>query len=257
MLREFIEKLLAMSVAGKTIETTGDPVLVPADMKVQEMSQYRTERLADRRRFDAYNIQSLIDYFNEDFHDLSKPVVCIDPNNLNVDITWRWQDKGLCEHGAGLNAKPTPEYQLFLDHRSKQSYSQREIIEFVEDWAYCLDDAAQLVAALRVVDAKAKVVAQSKSENHSTERSAMEQVEISTTKLPDHFNLNAPPVDGLGDYQFQLRLVSHFNDGDVRFTLAAIAPDNVKLDVAEMFREKLQDGISSDKAYIEIGTISF
>lgn len=191
----------------------------------------------------------------------------IDAENVAAKVFHNLGDTDDPGHGdwtSTLKLTPTAEYaamRAVLGNR----LSQRELIDFAEDWAGNITAIAadhneintlKALAAIRKLTIKATAEATHTERDFGARKSSIEDIEASADDgLPYGFGFTATPYAGLMSRSFTLRL-SVLTGGDKpQLVLRAIAIDAAKEAIAQEFKQKLQDGIGSD-ATLYLGTFT-
>lgn len=173
-------------------------------------------------------------------------------------------DPGHGDWTATLKLKPTAEYAALLQTINKK-LSQRDVLDFAEDWAGNLTaiasdgsyiTAAKALTAIRKLTIKATAEATHTEKDFGARKSAVEEIEASSDDgLPYGFGFTAIPYAGLVQRSFTLRLSVLTNAEKPQLVLRAIALESAQEAIAQEFKRKLSDGIG-DAATLTLGTFT-
>lgn len=263
MLTELFKYVVGLKESGPVDEVDdGSLQLVPDSCKLEDIERYLPGRRRFRAMFRAHDIPAFIEYVKANINNADTPVIVIDPESLSAMCVWDWQEQGHCENRAAVKAPASPEFRLYrqlVDRHATGSNrsTQRQAVEFVEDWAHCLSEPQRLLTALRTLDVKAKRDQSSSVSNLSESRSVMESVELDSLDMPEIVQLSFEPSNGLSAVSADLRVVMSFEDSVPRLAFVPVRPDVVMEEIAVDFRDHLEVTFADDgvDALVHIGTL--
>lgn len=156
------------------------------------------------------------------------------------------QQPGHCDSKAKLALKPTAAFAA-LKKFMNMGKTQREMAEWLEDWAPILDaldgttpiGMPQAIAAVRSISIEAIAKSNSEEQALSSERTAFESVKVSATKetLPTFITMKCKPYPELAERDFVMRL-SVTTDGK---PVMALRPQGWEEAVEQMANEFAND----------------
>ncbi|MBK8583245.1 MAG: DUF2303 family protein [Flavobacteriales bacterium] len=255
------------------------PAIVLGD-KVISLEQFNAGRSRFRGVFRTPLMSAFIGYTNanaEDNEDLA-PTVFVDAEKesaravINAYVVNKADGSlvpGHCDHNAILELRKSAPYAALVARcDGKQELTQRNAIEFVEDWAHLVTmpivdgegnettaPAGRLIAAIRSMTVKAVEESQTTVQNHGGRVSSMAQIEVSSaaaTALPERFYFLCAPYQGFSERVFQIRVVARNNGDKPVLVLSIVSVDEVKESIAAEFEMLLRSGLDTPK--ITIGT---
>lgn len=182
----------------------------------------------------------------------------IDAEQVAATVFFNLGDTVAPGHGdwtATLKLKPTAEYAAMLKVLGNR-LSQRDMIDFAEDWAGNISAIAadgtpipmpKALAAVRKLTIKATAEATHTEKDFGARKSSLEDIEASADDgLPYGFGFTVTPYAGLLSRSFTLRLSILTGGEKPQLVLRAIALESAQEAIAQEFKRKLQDGIGSD-----------
>lgn len=191
----------------------------------------------------------------------------VNADQVAAKVFFNLGDVGFPGHGdwtATLKLKPTAEYAAMLQTINKK-LSQRDVLDFAEDWAGNLTaiaadgqiiPAAKALTAIRKLTIKATAEATHTEKDFGARKSSLEEIEASSDDgLPYGFGFTAIPYAGLAQRSFTLRLSVLTNAEKPQLVLRAISLESAQEAIAQEFKRKLADGIG-DAATLTLGTFT-
>lgn len=243
----------AIEAAKQNRINTDTPAIIVGD-EIQSIEHLQAGRSRFRGKLSTESLQDFIKYTKD--HPGGSGF--IDAENVAARVFFNLGDIEAPGHGdwtATLKLKPTAEYAAMLAVIGKR-LSQRDMIDFAEDWASNVTAVAadggyinvsKALAAIRKLTIKATAEATHTEKDFGARTSSVEDIEASADDgLPYGFCFTAVPYADLSSRSFTLRL-SVLTGGDKpQLVLRAVALDSAKEAIAQEFKQKLQDGIGSD-----------
>lgn len=212
------EATVEVNAAIRTaLDTMRHPVAaLPGDYGVQDLERYMDRRARFRGIMKAATLQSFVAYAEANGEDEGS--VFIDRKAMRALAFLNLGSVSAPGHGdhvASLQLEPTSEYQALLDvHQS--TLSQRELIDWMEDWSHVatfFDQAGEALEFRRAVGCiRRMTIEHLKRREHEVEdfresASAMEQVEAkSSDTLVAGFRYHVQPFEAFGERDFDVRL---------------------------------------------------
>lgn len=222
-------------------------------LRSTEGSQEHRDRF--RGSFSTTSLQGFADYVSQ--RD-SADKCFVDNTNINqmsCQAIFNLGDEVLAGHAddtANLVLKITNEFAAL---RKNQRLTQKELIEFVQDYAYCLSfhesvdgevaekmSLAAAINAFRNVTIKTAREMTSDVRDMSSTKSALEHIEAdSAVKLPGFMVMNAPAYDDLPVVAITARLSVITDDDNVRFGVRIVGEHKLLEDSADFFIDLIKD----------------
>lgn len=213
---------------------------------------------ANRSRFRGKLVTDSLQDFIQYTEDHPSGYGFVDAKDVSAKVFFNLGDEAEPGHGdwtATLKLTPTAEYAAMLDVLGKR-LSQRNVIDFAEDWASCVTAVAadgsyitmtKALAAIRKLTIKATAEATHTERDYGARKSSIEDIEASSEEgLPYAFCFIATPYTGLSSRSFTLRLSVLTGDEKPQLVLRAIALEATKESIAQEFKQNLQDGVGAD-----------
>lgn len=227
-------------------------------LKNTEASQEHRDRF--RGTFKTKSLQAFSDYLNERG---SADKCFVDNNHINqmaCQAIFNLGDEALAGHAddtANLVLSITHE---FASLRSSQRLNQKGLIEFVQDYSYCLSfhesvdgevaDAMSMAAAInafRSVTIKTAREMTSDVRDMSSTKSALEHIEAdSAVKLPGFIVMHTPAYDDLPAVDITARLSVLTDDENVRFGIRIVGENKLLNEQAKQFVEMIKTAVPDD-----------
>lgn len=243
----------AIQASASNRLATNEPAIIVGD-EILSVEHLQEGRSRFRGKMSTESLQDFIKYTK----DHPDGTGFVDAENVAAKVFFNLggiEDPGHGDWTATLKLKPTAEYAAMLQIVGKR-LSQRDMIDFAEDWAGNVNaiaadgstiNVSKALAAIRKLTIKATAEATHTEKDFGARKSSIEDIEASADDgLPYAFGFTAVPYDGLFTRSFMLRL-SVLTGGDKpQLVLRAIALDSAKEAIAQEFKQKLQDGIGSD-----------
>lgn len=244
--------------AGMNLQNYDAPSLVSVPegytLKNTEVNQDNRNRF--RGTFATTSLQGFADYVSQ--RSISADKCFVDNTNINqmsCQAIFNLGDEVLAGHAddtANLVLKITTEFATLRKH---QRLTQKELIEFVQDYAYCLSfhesvdgevsekmSLGTAINAFRSVTIKTAREMTSDVRDMSSTKSALEHIEAdSAVQLPGFIVMNAPAYDDLPVVAITARLSVITDDDNVRFGVRIVGEHKLIEDSADFFIDLIKD----------------
>ena len=230
--------------------------LVPEGMKFQDLEPYGDQRRRYRGKFVTRALSDFETYLctHVNADDADKIHCYVDADNATATVYLNAGDAtapGHCDHTATLKLHHTAAYAAVLAVTSKGAMTQRDVVDFLEDWPKAVtpvfpatDDQGpatmqRALAAVRNIDIKAEATTGNEVGNMSETRSGLAKI-AATSKhvLPEAFEFTCRPFPELEERTLVLELLVH-TSGD---------KPALKLRLRE--RERLVEDIADETAKV-------
>lgn len=222
-------------------------------LKNTEVNQENRNRF--RGTFATTSLQGFADYVSQRNSADKCFVDNTNVNQMSCQAIFNLGDEALAGHAddtANLVLKITTEFAAL---RKNQRLTQKEIIDFVQDYAYCLSfhesvdgDVAEKMSlgtainAFRSVTIKTAHEMTSDVRDMSSTKSALEHIEAdSAVQLPGFIVMHAPAYDDLPVVAITARLSVITDDGNVRFGVRIVGEHKLLEDSADFFIDLIKD----------------
>lgn len=238
-------------------------IALPDNFRIHDLDQY----LENRRRYrGGFTTASLSDFVAHVIANKGESQGYIDADKLSATVFFNLGDVLSPGHGdwtATLQLKATAAYRALLGVAGKQ-LSQRELIEWLEDWNGNVDgflgpddayvNASAAIEAIRKINIKSTKDSTHVEQERRASRSAMEEVEASAgPSLPSRINFRCEPYLGLPERSFALRLSVLTSHEEPTLVLRIASLEEQKEAIAKDFKEVLIREVG-DAATMTIGT---
>ena len=244
--------------AGMNLQNYDAPSLVSVPegytLKNTEVNQDNRNRF--RGTFATTSLQGFADYVSQ--RSISADKCFVDNTNINqmsCQAIFNLGDEVLAGHAddtANLVLKITTEFATLRKH---QRLTQKELIEFVQDYAYCLSfhesvdgevsekmSLGTAINAFRSITIKTAREMTSDVRDMSSTKSALEHIEAdSAVQLPGFIVMNAPAYDDLPVVAITARLSVITDDDNVRFGVRIVGEHKLIEDSADFFIDLIKD----------------
>lgn len=267
-----IKTIIALSKSGgqEDLDTHIPTVMVPEAASVASLEKYQAAPARFRGTMATRLLSAFTGYLAGAVD--ANSGIFIDPDNMRatayIDLgtpgapQWR-------QHQAKLTLDDTPAYAAVTGHAGK-AHSQRDMTDFVEDWAdnirFWTDlecqhrvPLAEALTTIRHLTLKAKHQGDHHDGDFKASRSTMEEVEVASGEkpLPACFTFTTPPYMDFEERTLTCRLRATTTDGKTPALLYRIMGlDRLKEALAEEFKSLLQNSDGIDKARVHVGTLS-
>lgn len=230
-------------------------VSVPDGYHLKDTEEHQQWRNRFRGSFATTSLQGFADYVSQRASADKCFVNNTNVNQMSCQAIFNLGDEALAGHAddtANLILKITNEFAAL---RKNQRLTQKELIEFVQDYAYCLSfhesvdgevaekmSLATAINAFRNVTIKTAREMTSDVRDMSSTKSALEHIEAdSAVKLPGFMVMNAPAYDDLPVVAITARLSVITDDDNVRFGVRIVGEHKLLEDSADFFIDLIKD----------------
>ena len=190
-------------------------------------------------------------------------------NHMSCQAIFNLGDEALAGHAddtANLVLNITNEFAALRKH---QRLTQKDLIDFVQDYAYCLSfnksvdgevgdkmSIGEAINAFRSVTIKTAREMTSDVRDMSSTKSALEHIEAdSAVQLPGFIVMSVPAYDDLPVVEIKARLSVITDDDSVRFGVRIIGENKLLKDSADFFIDLIEDVLPAETA-IYAGTFA-
>lgn len=276
--KEAIEYAITYALAGLSTEevmeqTGGTAVTLPESVKVESLERFMPLRRRYRGELTTTQIDQFAEYANqmagavhEDIGQEADHCLCfVDPECMTAKVFFDLgtiEQPGHGDHTAHLKLPKTAAFQELLG-KDGRAMDQKELAEWLEDWAPQLqatnEEGAALplpsaVAAVRRITIGAKQETTSEDKTFGARRSAMSEIEAQNKDtLPAFIEFTCEPYHGLTDRTFRLR-VSLITGETPRLVMRIVRLEHHQEDMANEFREKLEHELDGQFVDTFVGT---
>jgi len=237
-------------------------ITIPDDFKLQDTEKYQDQRNRFRGTFSTTSLASFTDYVLARTADK-----CFVDNTCVTRMTsqavFNLGDEshpGHADDTANLVLNITNEFEAL---RRISRVSQKRLIEFVQDYAYCLSfhhaidgelgeqvSAGNAINAFRSVTVKSAREMTSDVRDMSSTKSALEHIEASSAvQLPGFLVLEAPLYNDLPEVQILARLLIITDDDDVNFGVRIVGEHKLLEDAATYFVDMIKEALPKVSVY--------
>ncbi|WP_143872541.1 DUF2303 family protein [Catenovulum sediminis] len=243
-------------------------IAVPNDFSIKSIEQYQPTRQRFRGKFNTLSLDAFTDYVAKKAKTETNSTVFIDDIRMTASCIF---DLGgsvnplHCEHKAHLDLPRTAPYRALLEFNG-ETLTQSEFAEFLEDWRHnikcfdILEDEINVIAAIarvRKITIDSARSIESDVQNFSSSASAMERVETRNAEtLPATILFCCIPYAELEERVFELRISLKTGGTQPMLVARVIGFEAVKEELAEEFKNVLDDKLTEAEVHTFIGTFS-
>lgn len=237
------------AIAAAGIDDGSGACALSSDIEVADLERYLPKRRRARGAMKTADIASYVAYIKSaldtaaDAPQVARTFVDDVAMRAVTVLDYGTHDMPLhCDHTAALEAKKTAEYEALLAIADKPK-SQRDIAEFLEDWApniECDGDgvitAGQAASAVRRLTIEAARKQEHVDENLSASKSTFESVTASSSLgLPKIVRFMCVPYLDLELRTFELRISVRLTGDTPTLVLRSVKPDEAKQQMSDEF----------------------
>lgn len=241
-------------------------IALPKDYNLHDLERFLPNRLRFRGQFTTNSVADFTQYVKDNVG--GQGFIRADSDGLESTVFFNLGDPEVPGHAdwtAKLAMERTPAFDALLDF-CNQPQTQREVIDFIEDWSHLLSawkqgdgedsepiSLTKAVAAIRKVKIKAQSESETQHHQFKNTQSRLDSVEASSDEgLPDLLTFTTEPYHGLPKREFDLRL-SILTGGQVpALCLRIVAIERHTEEIGVQFKELLLSEIG-DSAQMLIG----
>lgn len=263
----------AIAATSNRVPDGIDAIALPQDHNLHNLEPYRALRSRFRGALATADLASFVDYVTK--LGAGRGFINADAGKLSAKVFFNLGDASTPGHAdwhATLSPKATAAYAALCAVNGKR-HDQRELIEWIEDWAaaggisaIAQDDdfasanyygaLSKAVSAIRQVTIKATNEQETTQGNFTASRSSLDSVEAkSRLDLPAGFRFSCVPFLGLPEREFLLRLSVLTSSKDPVLVLRVVQFEAQQEAIAQDFKEVLIREIG-DAATLTIGTFT-
>lgn len=210
-----IKRIEELASAG-CLETHYPSIVVPSGCSVQSLEKFGVAPVRQRVKLRTESIEEFCDYIAREGDGDSVVLVNPDGSGATCILDFGCMENPLFkEHRIRLTLDYTPEFQALLDI-CRRPVSQQDLIDFIEDWSYCLTTKAgedalalhQAVAAIRKVTIESIQENCSEVADFASSASALAKVSAKSGdwKLPGMLNMECKAYDGTSTLSVPCRI---------------------------------------------------
>jgi len=262
--RSAIEKIQELIMTADEGMATLGVIALPNGTTIHDLDQFRVRPRRHRRHFVTDSVEDFAIYVNNnhaaDALADSPTLVFVGERYVKAIIGASTDDKPRFEdHVAELTIRNTPIYEAILGLAGKNLLNQRELADWMTEWADFIDcgiDAengdvpvGQAIAAIRRMTVDVRMDSEHSTEEYQASRSAMELVEVNDVlgKIIG-FNLTQPLFLGFDPVTITVRLtVFPDRDKGPRFMARILRHNDMILEqrnlVSKRIKGLMHDGI--------------
>lgn len=263
---EHLEKTRLLELVNEALVTIGpsSPVVaLPDSVSVSSLEKYMTKRSSYRFKFETKSVSSYVDYCMEFDKAGAKCFVNPDLMYANTIFDLGSEQEPLHQrHTASLSLTKTAPYQALININAKE-LSQKAATEFIEDFSdfvrLCSKEGEKIdtgpgIARLRALTIEKLQNVSSVTEQFSESMSAFEKIEAKQKEyLPSFMVFTCVPYGALGPRDFRLRISLLTSDAKPKFKFHIIMLETQEEEMAEEFRQILQDVFENAQLDVLIG----
>lgn len=262
---EAITELAALSTAQR-ITTDIPAAIVPDKVSVKSLEHLMNRPARFKGHFVTSILQEFADYYRKNSQATS--IVYIDPETMQARAIFDHGDANVPQwgdHTAELKLQAKPAWRELLKHNNVL-HSQTELIDFCMDWRDHIrfeddkDEAIDFVSAIariRKLTINATQKTESEQANFSSNRSAMENIEVlsGSAQPPARIVFKTTPYEGFDDViaLCSIRAVTGSDQKTVQIKYRIEGLDVLTDRISLEFREKLFTRL--DDALVYVGTM--
>lgn len=170
------------------------------------------------------------------------------------------------DHRAILELHATAAYEAAQD-ASRQDFTQKALVNFIEDWSYCLraskSDAPdaptssikEFLPGIRSINIKASLDATHADRDFGASKSRLEDIEANAKgTLPAVIYMSVTPYLGFEKRELRFRLQVRTDPDEPTLQLRLVGAEKLREDLATEFKASLLEEIGSRADEIAIGT---
>lgn len=238
---------------------------IPSDMTLKDMEPYLPRPRRFRGQFKTRYLAEFVRYTDDQCINTEPPSLFIDPEALSAlalfDLGSR-NEPGHAEHSALLSLQSSIYYDAVERLCNQVRLSQRELAEWMEEWApdlNALDGEGNEIPIGRAINAVRKItVSAAKELARSTQslretRSTMEDIVVrgESDSLPSSLHFFAEPFWGMSERRLSMRINPIVKEDEVLLAVKWVGLEKLTEAVALELQGSLRESLSSmDRVYI-------
>lgn len=208
----------SIAQAHEAAQTTdvNQPLALPSNFKLHDIESFLTERRRARGTMETADLASFVSYVDGARQTGAK--VFIDQTAMSAQAVLNLgtiTNPGHADNRAIFEQPKTAAYRALLEIADGNGRTQRDIAEFIEDWADHIDlfddqdhiTMGEGLAAIRAITIETARKVEQTEGQLSASKSAFEQVQASAkTRIPTHIHFQTKPYELLDERLFGCRL---------------------------------------------------
>lgn len=262
---EELSKAEAIATAGHAINAAlstdakgrRGAIALPNNFEIKDLEKY----MPNRRRVTGNMATSVIADFAK-YAGLNKEdgaAIFIDPKSMSATAVLNMgtpAKPGHCDNTTTLTAERTAAYTALLQITQRnQSYGQKDIAEFLEDWSAivrCSKDGEQVlighaIAAIRSINIEALRKIGNEEKNLSVSKSTFEKIEATSEHtIPTEIGFTCTPFKDLSPRSFSMRLSILTGSDKPSIVLRVIKAEEHEEQMAKELADLVSDAIGED-----------
>mgnify|MGYP005851356125 CR=1 FL=1 len=261
--RSAIEALQELLALGPRVADTDYPVAVlPSSMSVTTLEKHQAHPFRMRAQILTKRIAEFTNYVidagNQD------TVVFVQPDGraaVAVMDFGNTDEPGWQEHSVILNLDLSPEMQALENLIAATPLTQRQLIEFIEDWHEIIGAEAagggemtanKAIAAIRSVTIEGVRKATKEEADFEASVSALEKVSASSNNgaLPGTLRVSCPYLRELTVQQFEVRLSILTTQDTPMFNARIVGLDRIQKEAADEVESLIRESLDDTRIYL-------
>jgi len=257
----------AIAASGVPLDTHVPAILVPDGYKVEKIEHLQARPARFRGHFSTHLISAFVSYVQQHAR-TTESAGFIEADGMLSNVIFdlgNTFNPGHGEHTATLKLKYTAPYSALITATDGRVYNQRDLIEWLEDWAPHITlfanygDIIQFnaaTAAIRRMRIETKGVRENEIGDFTAKKSAMEEIEAKSADiLPQCIDFTCIPYEHLPSTTSHLRISVLTGDAAPVFRLRWVNQKAQQEQIASEFLSLLS-GELGDTLPITIGDFS-
>ena len=245
-----------------------DVVMVPKTAEIKSTERFNEQPNRFRGVFSTDVMNEFIGYVNDNGTENTR--VFINAENMKAKAIIDMGDEDSPQWGSHIAATTlikSPEYAALLQHNTK-TFGQQELIDFAEDWEYCITfvdasgnnmDFRKTLATLRRIKINANASGETVVGNYAAARSTLEEVEIKAgaDELPEKFIFECKPYDGFATQYFDCPIHAKNGEKGPQFKYRIVRLEATRNEITDEFKNMIRDSVRVDNVSIYLGTMAY
>lgn len=254
-LKALVDTILK-TAAPKHVETAEYPtVAVPSGTALVSLEPYQATRNRFRGTFRTSLVADFAKYLGARLiaAPLTDPHIFVDAAQARAVAFFNMADRGHCDDRAELSLPWTEAYKAYASLEARK-FTQRQLVEWLEDWSHCLqasrDDVpmsiSAAIASVRRIEVKSDRNSTSQVGEFGGRQSSLEAVEAAAQggMTPTAFAMRFRPCEELAEVTVQLRLsIGVDAEGKPSLMLRSIGHSATVERIAENFEAVVRDNL--------------
>lgn len=242
-------------------------VAIPESMQLVSVEKYMGRPARHRLSFTTPSLKDFSAYCIENAKD-GESSCFIDTENMTAVAIFdlgRPESPGHKEHTATLELQKTKKFAAFRGAVSERKFSQRELSDFLEDWADSLViknnkdetmETATAIQGVRKLTIEAAREGITEVGDFSSKASVMERVEAKQQEtLPVSFGFKCIPYQSLSERWFKVKIRLLTGGEKPFFTLRGVGLETQTEEMLEEFKGLLDAELKDSSLSVYLGTV--